>query len=214
MLKSISAETPGRENEMRSLKMFGLAALAALIAMAFIGASSAMAESTSLCTADENPCAEKNQIASVHEVSVGKATLLTNAINVECNVLFSGTIGTTLANPLVVTGNFAYSSCNSGCVVSEESAHSTIKVLKTGHETAEVTGEGLVHVNCSGFIECSFNGAGLKGTAKGPLLASQKNGEVSISAQAVAKEAGGFLCPKSATLDIVTTPLVATYVTS
>jgi hypothetical protein len=169
---------------------------------------------TSLCTADENPCGEKNQVGSVHEVSVGKATLLSSAINVECNVLFSGTIDTKLASPLVISGNFTYSSCNSGCVVTEESPPAEIKVLKAGHETAEVTGEGLVHVNCSGFIECSFNGAGLKGTAKGPLLASQKNGEVSISAQAVAKEAGGFLCPKSATLDIVTTPLVATYVTS
>jgi hypothetical protein len=37
--------------------MFGLVAVAAVAAMAFIGASSAMAESTVLCSTTENPCA-------------------------------------------------------------------------------------------------------------------------------------------------------------
>jgi hypothetical protein len=196
--------------------MLGLAALAALMAMAFVGASSAMAEQTALCSADENPCAAGNQLSSVHEVSVGKATLLSSNLNVECNVLFSGTIATTLASPLVISGNFSYSSCNSGCVVTEESAHSKIEVLREGHESASVTGEGLVHVNCSGFIDCSYNGVGLKGTAHGPLLSAQvpDNGEVSLQGQKTTKETGGFLCPKEAKLDIVTSPLSATYISN
>jgi hypothetical protein len=196
--------------------MLGLAALAALMAMTFVGASSAMAEQTALCSVDENPCAADNQLGAVHEVSVGKATLLSSAINVECEVLFSGTIGTKLASPLVIIGNLAYISCNSGCVLVEESKHSTINVLREGHETAKVTGEGLVHLSCSGFIDCSYNDIGLVGTAKGPLLSAQApdNGEVSLQGQKTTKETGGFLCPKEAKLDIVTSPLIATYITN
>jgi hypothetical protein len=195
--------------------MLGLAALAALMAMAFVGASSAMAESTALCSVDQNPCQAANQLGEVNEKSVGTATLLSSAINVECIVLFHGTIGTTLASPLVISGNFTYENCNSGCVVTEESPPAEIKVLRTGHETAEVTGEGLVHVNCSGFIDCSYNGVGLKGTAKGPLLSTAANGEVSLQGQTTNKETGGFLCPKTAKLDIVTSPKTqATYISN
>jgi hypothetical protein len=196
---------------MKPIKMFGIATLAALMAMAFVGASSAMSEPTVLCKADESSCSGANTVTAVHEVSVGKATLLSSAINVECIVLFSSSTVTPGA-PEIITGNFAYSSCNSGCVVTEESAHSTIEVLKEGHETGKVTGEGLVHVNCSGFIDCSYNGVGLTGAAKGPLLSTQANGEVTLSGQKTNKETGGFLCPKEAKLDITTTPLTATYI--
>jgi hypothetical protein len=208
--KSRVKEIRKGEPKVKSIKMFGLAALVALMAMAFVGASSAMAESTGLCGHDGTPC---EAIHHVHETSVGKATLLSSAINVECNVLFLGDV-TTAGSPLKISGNFTYSSCNSGCVVTEESAHSTIEVLKEGHETAKVTGEGLVHVNCSGFIDCSYNGTGLTGTAKGPLLSTQTNGEVSLQGQKTTKETGGFLCPKEAKLDIVTTSLWPTYLRS
>jgi hypothetical protein len=219
MPKSISAETSGKENEVRSLKMFGLAALAALMAMAFVGASSAMAESTALCNEDPvgtEVCPAGHLINSVHEESVGKAKLLTSLGTAECNVLFSGSISMTLANPLVIKGNFTYTNCTfagSGCTVTEENGSAEIKILKEGHETASVTGEYLVHLVCGSSIDCSYTGAGLKATAKGPLLATQKNGEVTISEQPVTKEAGGFLCPKSAKLDITTSPLSATYIT-
>jgi hypothetical protein len=206
---------PRRENKVKAIKMIGLAALTALMAMAFVGASSAMAESTSLCTADENPCSAANQVGHVHEVSVGKAKLLSSVGTTECNVLFLGDISTKLANPLVISGSFTYTNCELGggsCTAVEEASPAEIKVLKEGHEKSKVTGEGLVHLTCSGFIDCSYNGLNLIGTGKGPLLSTQANGEVSLSEQSTNKETGGFLCPKTAKLDITTSPLSATYI--
>jgi hypothetical protein len=201
----------------KAIKMIGLTALLALLAMAFVGASSAMAENTALCTADESPCATINQVGHVHETSVGKAKLLTSLGTTECNVLFLGDISTKLASPLVISGTFTYTSCTFGgssCTATEESGPAEIKVLKEGHETGKVTGEGLVHLVCGSSIDCSYNGTGLAGLAKGPLLSTQANGSVSLSEQATTKETGGFLCPKSAKLDITTTPLSATYISS
>jgi hypothetical protein len=198
----------------KAIKMIGLAALMALLAMAFVGATSAMAEKTALCTADEATCSEAHLQKTIHETSVGKAKLLTSIGTTECNVLYSGHVGNEGA-PLKISGSFTYTNCvlgGSSCTATEENGPTTISVLKEGHETASVTGEGLVHVVCSGFIDCSYNGTGLKGTAKGPLLSTQTNGEVTLSEQSTTKEAGGFLCPKTAKLDITTTPLTATYI--
>ncbi|MGH7499379.1 MAG: hypothetical protein ACREL3_11085, partial [Gemmatimonadales bacterium] len=148
---------------------------------------------------------------SVHETSVGKAKLLTSLGTIECNVLYSGNV-TETGSPLVIKGGFIYSSCTLGessCTATEENGPSKLEVLKEGHETAEVTGEYLVHVVCGKTIDCSYTGTGLVGTAKGPLLSEQTpdDGEVSLTGQAMTMEAGGFLCPKTAKLDITTSPL-------
>jgi hypothetical protein len=201
----------------KPIKMLGLAALAALMAMAFVGASSAMAESTALCTADESPCAAGNQVSHVHETTLSGAlaTLLSSAGNVSCDVLFLGdTTGGNLGNPLRITGNFTYTSCTrsgSSCTVTEVNGPVEIRVLKEGHETGKVTGEGEVNVHCGFFINCTYNGEGLAGTAKGPLLSSETNGSVSLSEQTTHKVSGSF-CPETAKLDITTTPLAATYI--
>jgi hypothetical protein len=206
---------------MKAIKMFGLAVLTALMAMAFVGAASAMAESTVLCKNDESPCTEGNVIAHVHETSVGKAKLLTSFGTTECNVLFLGDAAEAMEEGagLGVIGSFTYTECTLGgsnCTATEENGPAELEVLKEGHETGKVTGEGLVHLVCGKSIDCSYNGTGLTGTAKGPLLSAQTpdNGEVSLSEQSTTKEAGGFLCPKTAKLDITTTPLVATYVST
>lgn len=192
---------------MKPIKKFGLAALLALFALVFVGANSAMAEYTGLCSEDNSEsCPE---VTHVHETSVGKAKLL-SSINVECSVLFLGDV--TTGAPAVVEGNFIYTNCNSGCSVEEVSENYAVEVLRTSHETASVTEEGEVHVTCSG-INCYYNGEGLEGTEKGSLLSSQSNGEVSISEQ-VAKKTKGLLCPATAKLDITTTPLEPTYVAS
>ncbi|HET7483802.1 MAG TPA: hypothetical protein VFJ64_00330, partial [Solirubrobacterales bacterium] len=187
-----------------------LAAFATLMAMAFLGASSATAESTALCKADESPCAEANIITHVHETSVGKAILLASP-KVECNVLFLGEVEEGEAGQAVIEGNFTYTNCGSGCKVEEQSASSAIEVERTGHESASVAGEGEVHVNCIG-INCYYNGEGLAGTAKGLLLSTAANGEVSLQEQMVHKVKGTF-CPSTAKLDIVTTPLSGTHIT-
>lgn len=196
--------------KIKSIKILCGGMLAALTAMAFLSAS-AMAESTALCKVDQSPCEAANQIAEVHVTSVGKAKLLTSLTTIECEALFSGMISTKLASPLVISGNFTYTSCKSGfgsCTATEENGPSEIRVLKEGHETAKVTGEGLVHLKCGTSLDCIYNGIGLTGTGKGPLLsaASNPNGEVTLSEATTTKEIGGFLCPKTSKLDLTMTP--------
>ncbi|HEX3324209.1 MAG TPA: hypothetical protein VHR65_03595 [Solirubrobacterales bacterium] len=204
---------------MRLIKMFGLAALAALMAMALVGASSAMAESTALCKEDAvllsgEICPSGKLITHVHETTVaGAKAKLLSTITVECDVLFLGdvTSANSLGAPLVISGNFTYTNCGS-CEVEERSEHSTIEVLKLGHELADVTGEGKVFVDCGSFLECEYDGERLIGHALGPLLSTHANGDVTLEEQVTHKTGGGFFCPAEAKLDILTTPLVATYI--
>jgi hypothetical protein len=192
------------------LKLFGLAALAALMAMAFVGAGSAMATgSTALCKdmpdVEDGVC--DDPITHVHETTLSgaKAKLLSSAINVECDVLFLG-------NALLglIIGKFTYTNCNSKCFVTQEGTV-TISALRLSHETADVTGEGQVHVACGSLIDCKYNGRGLVGTGKGPLLSTHLNGEVALSEQTT-NRVGGAFCPSTAKLDITTTPLELVYI--
>jgi len=201
---------------MKTIKTIGLAALTALMAMAFVGAGSAMAEETQLCTTDTSPCSAPT--TSIHAISVGRAKLLTSLGTVECNVLFESTSVGALAAPQVIKGNFTFSNCELvgvECEAKEQNGPAELLVLKEGHETAAVTGEGLVKVECGKTLICAYTGERLKGTAKGPLLSAQipDNGEVSLSGQELIKEAGsGFICPKTAKLDIAASPLVPVYI--
>ena len=202
---------------MKPIKMFGLAALAALMAMAFVGASSAMAGSTLLCKEDVASCPQHKQIGHVHEVSVGKGVLLSSLVTIECEVLFLGDTVAETSAPLKIKGNFTYpmEGCKTTggtlCTVKETSEFATIEVLKTGHELAEVKGSAEVNAECGAFINCTYNGVGLLGHGLGPLLSSSENGNVNISEQTTNKT-GGALCPKTSKLDLTTTPLEHTYI--
>ncbi len=178
------------------------------MAMAFVGAGSAMAEETTLCGAYEEPCAEP--VTHVHETTLAgaKAVLKTSFLTVECDVLSLGDTLTESGAPLVIHGTFTYTNCGS-CTVTEENGPTEIKVLKEGAETGSVVGEGLFHVNCSG-LNCRYNGVGLKATFKGAELSTEANGDVSIVKQTVNKESG-FFCPSTSELTITTTSLSAVY---
>jgi hypothetical protein len=201
---------------MKPIKTLGLAAFTALMAMAFLGASSAMAGNTQLCKADEDPCAAGNVIAHIHEETVAgaPATVLTSIGNITCNALFLGlTLG--LGAPLVIHGNFTYTGClrnGNACTVTEVSTSTLINVLKTAAETASSTLEFEINVHCGLFINCTYNGEGLVGTTKGPLLAAP-NGESFINGQNLL-HVGGGICPETGKLDIRTTPLLATYIST
>jgi len=198
---------------MRPLKMLGLAALAALMAMAFVGAGSAMAESTALCSKDpgEAACPEGSVVSHLHEATLSgaKATLVTNSITVECDVLFLAEVLSALGEPLLASGNLTYTNCGS-CTVAEVSEETTVEFAKLGHETADVAGEGEVSVKC-GAISCTYNATELLGTAKGPLLSSEKNGSRSIVEQS--PSGAGLFCPSAKKLNISLTPLSATSIT-
>ena len=210
------------ESKLKSIKMLGLAALAVLMAMAFVGASSAMAGDTALCKEDAaGACPAGKLFSHVHEVSVGKGLLLSSLATLECEVLFLGdvTSANNLGAPLVISGNFTYpmTGCEttSGtlCTVTEVGAGATITVLKTGHQLAEVKFAYEKNLQCGAFINCTYNGVGLVGHGLGPLLSSSLNGNVNISEQTTNKT-GGLLCPKTAKLDLTTTPLEHTYIAS
>ena len=189
-----------------AFKAFRFAALAAFLALALVGTSSARAESTLLCSTDpSSACTAKTHL---HETTSSKAKLLTSAGTIECSVLFLGDAGS-LGSPLLVEGKFTYSSCSSFCTVTEEGGASFLKFLKTAHEKASVTVESEIHVKCA-FINCTYSET-LEGTAKGPLLSSAETGEVSFSNQELT-EVEGSLCLEEVLLDSTTTGLTATYI--
>ena len=200
---------------MKAIKMLGLAALAALLAMAVIGISSAAAETVALCEEaleeEEEECVARFSHVHLSTLEGAKGKLLTSIVNVQCDVLFLGDVTSEndLAVFLMVEGSFTYSNCG-GCEAEEVSEQSIIVIRKVGHETAQVIGEGEMHVKCSG-LNCYYNGVGLEGTAKGPSLSSETNGSVSVQEQSP-KKVKGLFCPGSAKLDIVTTPLSKTYI--
>jgi hypothetical protein len=213
---------------MKSIKLFGIAALAALATMALFGVSSAMAESTQLCKLDVTGlvgelCPAGEEITTVHEVSVGEGVLLSSAGPVECLVLFEGTtLG--LGAPLVIHGHFKYGtdvtsthSCEligTKCTVKELSKDALIEVLKLGHETADVASFLVVEWNCGKIFTCTYKFNGVKGTAKGPLLSGETpdNGNISVEEQTVEHVEGeGLFCPATAKLDLLTVPLEVIY---
>jgi hypothetical protein len=205
--------------KVKSIKMFGLAALAALMAMAFVGASSAMAEATQLCSGDPTGSGCGTSITHVHESTLpgeaNQAILLSNILNVKCDVLYLGDTLGSLANSgikLVIHGHFTYTNCNNSCTVTEESTNSLVEVEKRVHETASVVGSGEVRVHCGFFINCVYNFVGLEATAHGPLLSNEINGDATILGQEMNKVEG--FCPEHVFLDIKTTPLTATYIGS
>jgi hypothetical protein len=198
---------------MKPIKMFGLAALVGLLAMAFAGTSSAMAGSTALCRADESTCAAVNLLGHPHATTLSgkKAKIVSSGPSTECDVLFLGDAETNLASPLVISGSFTYSNCTNNCTILEENGPATIEALKSGQETANLTLEFLIHMTCSG-IHCYFSGV-LEGVAKGPLLSLETSGE-ELFKEAVLSKEKGFFCPATAQLDAAGTPLTARYIAS
>jgi hypothetical protein len=207
---------------MKLLKIFGLLALVALMAMAFVGAGSAMANgSTALCvdmptshddflTGDKDGVCN-DTISHVHKGTLtgAKAKVLSSALNVECDsLLLADVLG--LGNPQVLHNvKLTYTNCNSGCVVTQEGT-GLATVLRLSHETADFNLSIQLHEECGAFIDCKYSGEGLLGTTIGPLLSSHENGELTISEQ-VMNKVGGAFCPSTAKLDITTTPLTRTY---
>jgi hypothetical protein len=200
----------------KSIKMLGLTALAALMAMAFVGASSAMAGNTQLCKTDPAGGACGSAVTHVHEATLAgvKAVLKTNILTIKCDVLFLSTSISALAAPQKVFGNFTFENCTGGCVITEQNGPAEIRVLRTAAETALVTGEWLVHVVCGSFIDCFYLGETLAGTGKGSLSATETNGEVKIVEQILVEEVSSLFCPEISKLTITTTPLSPTYIGS
>ena len=197
---------------MKPVKILHLTALMALLAL--VGAVPATAEPTQKCTSDPGAGSCGTTVTHTHETTLTTKKILIagNGVHKSCSALKLTTVTTPLGAPLQEESKYTYSECSSGCTFEEIGGPYTTEILKLGHETADVTEEGEFHVNCVG-LNCYFNGEGLLGTAKGPLLSTEANGEISIVEQELHKVKGLF-CPNPTLLNVTTTPLSATYIGS
>ena len=212
--------------KVRLMKMFGLAALAAVAAMAFVGASSASAEfNTTLCKELKGlVCPEKLQWKegeTIHLVQVEPGKLLNSIATVLCLTVLGNlkVLGASLANaptPLLVDGSFTYKECgtnstHTNCKEVNETEEGLFHILKTGEHEGIGTGlNGKAHVHCEkvlGFItiDCEYAAEGLK-----PELSGLEPPHVTLEKQPVKLIEGGGLCPEESKIDALLTPLVDT----
>ena len=160
---------------MRITKMFGLAAVAA---MAFLGASSAMANGpTALCKVHETACSTGNLVTSVHAVNVGEDPVLTTEIagvpfELLCGISLAVASVLGLAQPQVThLSTLNWSECHTSlgvaCIVTTETL-GLLNILKTALNLGTLTSTGgtTVRVNCGEAINCVYGGtvtAGIEG---------------------------------------------------
>jgi len=218
----------------RLAKTFGIVALAALTAMTVLGAGSASAESTALCSTHEEPCEVANQVEGVHlELVKGTvAQMLSGIATVLClDVLIEGqSAEETLSDPLELDVLLEFNGCGSNAAHSNCSIKVLEKpgflLLKTALNLGELGGysaqPGVVNVQCTiiGFqVNCDLNaeelgfpveGAGhTEGAGNGMIVAH----EVPTGA---AEPLGGleFACSESSEMDLLLEALDPIYVTS
>jgi hypothetical protein len=199
---------------MRLIKRFGLAVMAAVAAMALVGASSASAEGTTLCNKDVVlTCSKENQMTHVHLYDT-KALLLNNLQNVTCETLILAQVqGPLLVQSpfwLILTGNVTYTNCSGGCKAEETGGGIELQVQDNGSELSSVRVEGEVLVNCALVLHCVYDGKELLGHGLGPLSVGG-NGLVSYNKTKV-NAVWGILCPTETFLDAAFLPLNPIYV--
>jgi hypothetical protein len=222
----------------RTIKLIGLAAIAAISAMAFVGVSSAMAGSTLLCenntAALEPTLAECGEVKEIHSTTVkfennawvaGKAKLLGSS-TIECNILVKGTrtSGALTAGAAEFEAELIYTSCNFGCTVTDSSTggnpQGTILVLKTAKELASVTGDNfMIYLKCPFIYKCHYNASGLTGHGLQPEPAhnSTGKGHVTYSGATVTlleELSSPFTCPTTGSLHGLFQSLTPLYIRS
>jgi len=198
---------------MRLAKMIGTVLTAILVVMVLGGVGSAMAETTALCTADEDPCEEANQVTEVHFEAHNLSILspLEGGYDYGCDALLSATVGELGKPQTLEAQSLVYTSCGQGCTRTTEKL-GTFSVLKMESEVAEITANGFeIKVNCSNFSNCIYAFEEGVGTLEGALLA--ENGHITYS-EVPLKLIKGLLCPKEAKLDALFESSEPIYVSS
>lgn len=205
---------------MGPVKTLGLVALATLTTMVPIAPPSVAVASIALCDSHagrstHGSCPSGHRLRHLHEASVGKASLLTSVFSVECSALFLGDVRSPNGSvaSLWIEGTFTYSGCTKGCIVTEETVPTELTVSRQGTRIANRIGYDLLHVNCSGFSNCTYKKPSTYGVRKDPSSSTQPNGETAFYRQRTNKESGALCLDSGARLDLVTTPLEPVYVT-
>lgn len=198
--------------------MFGLAVIAALATMAFVGAGSASA--VTLCKVNQNPCEAANQYPSGTEINAEletgtKAVLLTNLATVECaGSKSAGKTTATSGSPLPGTiTSLTFTSCKTtagvGCTVTVLRLPYKVAVAATGGGNGTLTatsggaGNPGATVVCGLVLNCTFSTPSATLTIDG--------GEPTrLLAEGVELERSGSICPAEAFWDAtyrVTSPI-------
>jgi hypothetical protein len=216
---------------MRLTKMFGLAAVTVVAAMAFLGTTSAMAKfPTTLCNINsELVCPKENQV-SLFTMKAGVTKLEgSNGVTVLC-LTSKGAAeaeeGVTLGNPLkLLLHELVFLNCGTGanhndCTVTTEQ-FPLLEVLKLAPNlaTAFVNPKlpAKVHVVCGGFIDCTYSepAAGKSFEIEGALhTEGAGHGMLTANELEVKKLEGGFLCPKASKWTALYEPLEHLYIRS
>jgi hypothetical protein len=181
--------------------MFGLAAVAAVAAMAFVGVSSAGATgNTALCNANEATCAAGNLTTTLHGVA-SNPLLETSSVDVKCESSLSKASVLALGNPQVAhLESLTWTGCKthggSNCTVST-SLLGLLNGLRLSSTDAHVksTGVTTVLVECGAFIHCSYAG-------EPTLLAEGAPADLKASTTVTAStdpDHDSFFCPTTST---------------
>ncbi|HEY5709747.1 MAG TPA: hypothetical protein VIS51_10155 [Solirubrobacterales bacterium] len=187
---------------MRLIKMFGLAALAVVAVMAFVGATSASATSTQLCSAHTSlTCGEGDAVTSHHLVlASGTVGKILASINILCLGILIEATPLGLGNPQSIHGlTQTYSGCGTGsahsnCTVSVQE-QPLLDLLKTGLDEGVLTAlSGRIRLQCPNLgLDCSYDIEGMEFEVGGGHLTAN---ETSLN------ELGGkFFCPDEGLLD-------------
>jgi len=156
---------------MKPFRLIGVAVVASMVAMAFIGASTASATfNTTLCKVKEDPCAAGNQYPSgtvlSGQLAAGKTAKLTGALEVTCSASTvsgktEGTLGVT--SLLGTITGLTFTSCGSTCEsITAESFPYVSHLLNTGglKGTLTVLNPKVTLKNCTIFkITCTATAA-------------------------------------------------------
>jgi hypothetical protein len=187
---------------MKYLKMLGLAAVAAMALMAFLGAGTASA--TTLCTTTETPCTGSWLITPTndpHLVATQTGTGILQEDKTENAATYVSCTGSEMTALSTKTGNSTETPTGEVKTLSWSGCTSTVNTVALGTiEVHHIEGTDHGTVTSSG-TEVTTNIIGVSCTFKGTDLGTLTGGaspSMDIKAT-VDKTAGSFLCPPHAT---------------
>ena len=207
---------------MRSLRICGMATVAALAAMALVGVSSAGATfNTQLCNEDNGTllCPAGKATTEVHFVDKG-SVLLSKVVNLTClETLLSGSVLGLSTAPkaqeihlTALTYTHCLTASGGSCTIKAETL-GLLLVLKTAANLADVAGHGTtIKYTCGVLINCLYGWEELTGHFLGATLNPLFPGHIGYF-HAPLKRISGF-CPETAELDALFISLQDVYVKS
>ena len=190
---------------MRLIKMLGIAALAAVAAMAFLGATSASATNTQLCKTHTGlTCGAGNGVTSHHMVlTSGTVGKILAAINILCLGILIQATPLGLGNPQSIHANAVEGLMFTGCGTGAAHDNCTVTVqevplldlLKTGLDEGILTAtSGRTRLQCPGLgLDCVYDLEGMEFSVGGGHLTAT---EIPLS-----ELGGSFFCPDEGFLD-------------